>query len=68
MGFAGPIYGLVSSVFGAAMVALAWQIYRGDGARLLERARHMFAFSILYLFVLFAVLLVERGPMTAVTG
>jgi heme o synthase len=70
LGFAGLLYGAVSVLFGAAMLALAWQIYRREGDALLERAKHMFAFSILYLFVLFAVLLVERGPavLTAVTG
>jgi protoheme IX farnesyltransferase len=68
LGFAGPIYGAVSAVFGAAMVALGWQIYRAEGDALMERAKHMFAFSILYLFVLFAVLLVERASVAAVAG
>jgi protoheme IX farnesyltransferase len=65
LGFAGPVYGLVSAAFGAVMLALAWQIYRREGDALLESAKHMFAFSILYLFVLYAVLLVERSPIAA---
>ncbi len=45
---------------GAIMVALGWQVLRER--RPAERAsRKLFAFSILYLFLLFAVLLVERG-------
>jgi heme o synthase len=68
LGFAGPVYGAVSAAFGAAMVALAWQIYRGEGEALIERCKQMFAFSILYLFVVFAVLLVERAPVAAVVG
>jgi protoheme IX farnesyltransferase len=42
------------------MLALAGQVLRER--RPVERAsRHLFAFSILYLFLLFATLLVERG-------
>jgi heme o synthase len=60
MGYAGPIYALVSGVTGAIMLLLALQILRERAPH--ERAsRNMFAFSILYLFLLFAVLLVERG-------
>jgi protoheme IX farnesyltransferase len=60
LGFAGPLYGVVSAVTGAIMLVLAIQVFRERGPA--ERAcRHLFAFSILYLFLLFAVLLVERG-------
>ena len=44
------------------MIALAWRLRNErDGARAERAAQHLFAFSILYLFVLFAVLLVEGG-------
>jgi heme o synthase len=60
LGFAGVLYGGVASVTGAIMLALAWQVF--NERRPAERAcRHLFAFSILYLFLLFATLLVERG-------
>jgi protoheme IX farnesyltransferase len=60
LGYAGPVYALVSGVTGAIMLLLAFQILRERAPE--ERAsRNMFAFSILYLFLLFAVLLVERG-------
>jgi len=60
IGFTGPLYGLVAVVTGAIMLVLAAQVLREK--RPVERAsRHLFAFSILYLFLLFAVLLVERG-------
>ena len=60
LGYAGLLYGATALVAGAVMLLLAWQIYRerrpDDGA-----SRKMFAFSILYLFLLFAVLLVDNG-------
>jgi heme o synthase len=62
LGYAGAIYGVTALVAGALMVVLAWRL-RGerDVARAERAAQHLFAFSILYLFVLFAVLLVEGG-------
>ncbi|HVV63197.1 MAG TPA: heme o synthase [Pseudolabrys sp.] len=60
LGYAGVIYGVTAAGTGAIMLALAWQVY--TERRPADRAsRHLFAFSILYLFLLFAVLLVERG-------
>jgi heme o synthase len=60
LGYTGALYGVTAIVTGAIMVVLAWQVFRES--RPAERAsRNLFAFSILYLFLLFAVLLVERG-------
>jgi protoheme IX farnesyltransferase len=60
LGFTGPLYGATAVVTGAIMLVLGVQVLRER--RPAERAsRHLFAFSILYLFLLFAVLLVERG-------
>ena len=60
LGFASALYGVTSVVTGAIMLLLAWQVFRER--RPVERAcRNLFAFSILYLFLLFAVLLVDRG-------
>jgi heme o synthase len=58
IGFAGPIYGAVATVTGAVMLALAIRLLsdRSDRA-----AKHLFAFSILYLFLLFAFLLIDRA-------
>ena len=55
-GYAGLLYGAVAVVAGAGMVALAVQVKRETG---LVAAKRLFAFSILYLFVLFAVLLAD---------
>ena len=59
-GYTGALYGITAVMMGAVMVALGWQVLLES--RPAERAsRNLFAFSILYLFLLFAVLLVERG-------
>jgi heme o synthase len=59
-GFAGALYGATAIGAGAIMIALAWQVLR-ERAPAESASRKLFAFSILYLFLLFAVLLVERG-------
>jgi len=60
LGMAGIGYGLASGVTGALMLLLAWQVYRRrEGAPAEQAAKRLFGFSILYLFLLFAVLLVE---------
>ncbi len=60
LGYAGPLYGATALVTGAIMLLLAMQVRKERGAE--HRAsRNLFAFSILYLFLLFAVLLIERG-------
>jgi heme o synthase len=62
LGYAGAVYGVTAVAAGFAMVALAWHLRAEHGGKVAERAAgRMFAFSILYLFALFAVLLVERG-------
>jgi protoheme IX farnesyltransferase len=58
IGLAGPVYGVVAIVTGAAMLALAIRMLTDKSDR---AAKHLFAFSILYLFLLFAFLLVDRG-------
>ncbi len=60
LGFAGIFYGAVSAVLGAIFFALALDVWRKTrGAAAEMAARRLFAFSVLYLFLLFAVLLVE---------
>jgi protoheme IX farnesyltransferase len=50
------------------MVALAWRLWaEGSGARAAQTAKQLFGFSILYLFVLFAVLLIE-GILAGLLG
>jgi heme o synthase len=78
LGYAGPLYGIVAVTAGVAIVALAVGIYRqrarisapdaaasGEPQQAHAASKRMFAFSILYLFLLFAMLLVDRlaGPL-----
>jgi protoheme IX farnesyltransferase len=65
LGYTGLLYGLTAFAGGALMIAFAWRLYRSPSEQV---ARHLFAFSILYLFVLFAVLLVEQGMGIAAFG
>jgi protoheme IX farnesyltransferase len=60
LGYAGLIYGVSAIIGGAAMIVLAGRIMAlGDGNGGLPAAKRLFAISILYLFVLFAVLLLD---------
>ena len=69
MGFGGPAYAVASIASGLLMLQLAWQVYRvRDGEPAARAARHLFGFSILYLFLLFAVLVVEHGAGPAIGG
>jgi len=60
LGFAGAVYGTTVAVFGATFVALALRLARSSA---LDRrpAHRLFAFSILYLFVLFAALFADNS-------
>ena len=59
LGFAGAIYGAVVAICGALFLVLAVQLNRTAGADR-RAAQRLFLFSIFYLFVLFAALLVDH--------
>jgi len=58
LGYAGPTYGIVAAVTGAIMTMLAFRVRAETNSHV--ASKQMFAFSILYLFLLFAMLLVDR--------
>jgi heme o synthase len=60
LGFAGPIYGVPAAACGAALVALSIKL-RSNASAIRRNATRLFGFSIVYLFVLFAALLVDHG-------
>jgi protoheme IX farnesyltransferase len=60
LGFAAPIYGVTALACGAIFLALAFQLRRSsENDR--QAAQRLFLFSISYLFLLFAALLVGNG-------
>jgi protoheme IX farnesyltransferase len=60
MGYAGPLYGVTALAAGVAMAALACRLLLARKAAAAARtAGRMFAFSIFYLFILFAALLID---------
>jgi protoheme IX farnesyltransferase len=61
LGFAGFVYGAVALACGLAMLHLAWRVYRDRIAEsAAAAARRLFAFSLLYVFALFAALLADN--------
>ena len=61
LGFAGLVYGAVALACGAIMLALAWRVYRErTGPAAASAAKKLFAFSLLYVFVVFAALLLDH--------
>ena len=62
LGYAGLAYAVVSTIGGAGMLLLAVQVHRRrEGEEAARAAIQLFAFSILYLCLLFATLLAEHG-------
>ena len=62
MGVAGWLYGAAALGLSALFTWAALRVWRDAGDR---SAKQMFAFSILYLFLLFALLLLDRAPAVA---
>lgn len=62
LGFASVFYGLAAALGGAAMIALSVQLRRSPpGQASVKPARKLFGFSILYLFALFAIIVIEQA-------
>jgi heme o synthase len=61
-GMAGGLYAAASIVLGALLVGLAISVYKiREGSQANPAALRLFGFTILYLFVLFGLLVLERG-------
>ena len=62
LGYAGLLYGVIAVAAGAVLALLAWRIWTAAEGRPTDlAARRLFGFSILYLFALFAGLLIDRA-------
>jgi heme o synthase len=63
LGLGGVAYLIAAIVLGCTFLALAVRVYWVREGHAADRAaKHMFAFSIIYLFLLFAALLLEQAP------
>ena len=62
LGLAGPIYGVCAAILSLVFVALAARVLSNDAAepKLMVPEKHLFTFSVFYLFALFAVLVADR--------
>ncbi|MGY4310725.1 heme o synthase [Bradyrhizobium sp. JR3.5] len=60
LGFAGAVYGAIAAICSALFLLLAWQL-KGSIETDRRAAHRLFVFSIVYLFALFAGLLIDRG-------
>ncbi len=58
LGYAGPLFGAVALALGAVMIALALRVRAEKHGH--RAGKQLFGFSLLYLFLLFAMLLVDR--------
>jgi len=62
LGLAGPIYGVCAAILSLVFIVLAARVLANDAAepKLMVPEKHLFAFSVFYLFALFAVLVADR--------
>jgi protoheme IX farnesyltransferase len=58
LGYTGALYGVAAAILGTVFLTFAFRLYFLPGEK---PAMQLFAFSILYLFLLFALLLAEKG-------
>jgi len=58
LGLVGPMYGIGTALLGLGLLMLAFRIWRGSDMR---APKQMFGYSILYLFLLFGLLMLEHG-------
>jgi protoheme IX farnesyltransferase len=60
LGMTGPLYGIAAAVLSMLFTGIAIGVWRERGQEGEQRARHMFHFSLLYLFLIFAALLADH--------
>jgi protoheme IX farnesyltransferase len=64
LGFAGTMYGVIAAISGAVFILLALQLNKSIGADR-RAAQRLFLFSVAYLFLLFAALLIDSGAISS---
>jgi protoheme IX farnesyltransferase len=68
LGYAGPVYGIAALLLGAEFIRRAVALWRERDADGHRAAKRLFGYSILYLFGLFGVRLVEAVTVGLVGG
>jgi protoheme IX farnesyltransferase len=69
LGFTGPVYGIVAGLLGVGFVWHAWRVLRMQADdRVMRPAKALFAYSLLYLFGVFAAYLAETVVSRVVAG
>ena len=68
LGIVGPVYGVAAAVLGVFFIVAAVRVWREPERARDRAARQMFGYSILYLFLLFAMTIADRAPIAALGG
>jgi protoheme IX farnesyltransferase len=68
LGVAGPVYAISTFALGLWFVFMAWRVLREADNAGDRQARRMFGYSILYLFLVFTLLLVDGGAHSLTAG
>jgi protoheme IX farnesyltransferase len=69
LGYAGPVYGAAAAALGAAFVWYAWRVLAMPaGDKAMRPAKTLFAYSLLYLFAIFAALLADSMAVRFLAG
>lgn len=68
-GFTGNVYGVVAAALGAGFVWYSWKVLvMADEDRVMRPAKALFAYSLLYLFAIFAVYLADSVAARVISG
>jgi len=60
LGYVSPVYGVLSAVLGGGFIWYAWQVLRMDDSdTVMKPAKQLFAYSLVYLFAIFAIYLAD---------
>ncbi len=69
LGYVSPVYGVLSGALGLGFVWYAWQVLRmNDSDTVMKPAKQLFAYSLVYLFAIFAIYLADVSVTRYLAG
>ena len=69
LGYVSPVYGVLSGALGVGFVWYAWQVLRMDDSdTVMKPAKKLFAYSLVYLFAIFAIYLADVSVTRYLAG